>query len=235
MRLAGLLVSVVALIVGLSAPEAWARRVKLDIARIYFEYNSSGGPLGDLGVHVFLDGEDWREIEITNPNGVTIFEVEGGGPYRLLGMTELFFEGAEPPLDEFPLADLLALFPEGPYTFSGRTVDGARISRTATLSHAIPAGPGNVAAALNGNSLVISWNAVTAPPPGFPARPINIVGYQVIVEGGFQVTVPASTAPLQVTVPPEFVTSLPEGENKFEVLAIDASGNQTITEGTFDK
>jgi hypothetical protein len=40
---------------------------------------------------------------------------------------------------------------------------------------------------------------------------------------------------LKVTVPPEFVASLPSGSNQFEVLAIEASGNQTITEGTFTK
>ena len=38
-----------------------------------------------------------------------------------------------------------------------------------------------------------------------------------------------------VTVPPEFVASLPTGENLFEVLAIDVSGNQSITESSFVK
>jgi hypothetical protein len=38
-----------------------------------------------------------------------------------------------------------------------------------------------------------------------------------------------------VTLPPEFASSLGAGEHAFEVLAIDASGNQTITEGTFQK
>jgi hypothetical protein len=37
----------------------------------------------------------------------------------------------------------------------------------------------------------------------------------------------------QVTLPPEFVASLAPGEHPFEVLAIEASGNQTITEGSF--
>jgi hypothetical protein len=125
----------------------------------------------------------------------------------------------------------LALFPEGRYTFSGVTVDGRRLTNRATLSHAIPAGP-VVSSQLNGNSLIISWNAVTSPPAGFPNEPITIVGYQVIV-GSFQVTLPATAR--QVTVPPEFVASLSSGAQLFEVLAIDASGNQTITEGTFTK
>ena len=91
-----------------------------DIARVFFEYNSSGN---DLGVHVFLDGEDWKRLRIVNPNGRTIFEVEGKGPYRELGLTELFFEGAEPNLGDVPLEELLEQFPAGEYRLIGRTVD----------------------------------------------------------------------------------------------------------------
>jgi hypothetical protein len=101
---------------------------------------------------------------------------------------------------------------------------------TATLSHAVPAGP-EVSAVLGpGNSLVISWTTVTDPPEGFPDLSISIRGYQVIV-GSFQVTLP--TTATSVTVPPEFVASLPAGGNGFEVLAIEGSGNQTITQGSF--
>jgi hypothetical protein len=201
---------------------------RFEIAKIFFEYNSSAN---DLGVHVSLDGEHWTTLKITNPAGLSIFEVQGKEAYAELGLTELFFEGAEPSLDEVPLAHLLALFPEGRYTFSGVTVDGRRITSRATMSHAIPAGL-VVSSQLNGNSLIISWNAVTSPPAGFPNEPITIVGYQAIV-GSFQVTLPATAR--QVTVPPEFVASLSSGAQQFEVLAIDASGNQTITEGTFTK
>jgi len=63
-------------------------------------------------------------------------------------MTELFFEGAEPNLDDVPLEDLLARFPAGDYQLVGRTVEGKRIAGTATLTHAIPAGPSNVSAAV---------------------------------------------------------------------------------------
>ena len=203
--------------------------VPLKFSRIYWEYNASAN---DLGVHVSLDGEDWRRLKIVNPKHRPIFTVRGKGPYRNLGMTELFFEGAEPSLADFPLEDLLALFPEGGYDFEGRTVDGGTLESTATFSHAVPAGPVVSAAVGPGDSLVISWTAVTAPPAGFPALPINIAGYQVIV-GLFQVTVPGTTT--SVTVSPEFVASLAPGEQPFEVLAIEVSGNQTLTEGTFVK
>jgi hypothetical protein len=204
--------------------------VQFSESRIYIEYNQTAN---DLGYHVSLDGEDWKRLEIENPNGVTIFSVRGFAAYRQLGMTELFFEGAEPNLDDFPLADLLALFPEGKYEFDGLTVDNQEIEGAGMLSHAVPNGPGNVTAQLGANnSLVIRWDAVTTAPRGFPKRPISIVAYQLIVKP-FQVTVPANVR--SVTVPPEFVRSLPSGVIPFEVLAIDVSGNQSITESSFRK
>ena len=213
-----------ALALGLAAP-VWA--AKLAISRIYIEYNSSAN---DLGFHVSLDGENWESLKIVNPAGTTIFEVAGKGGYEGLGLTELFFEGAEPNLDEFPLADLLARFPEGRYRFIGVTVGGAALTGTGTLSHAVPAGP-LVSAEVDGDSVIIRWDPVTAPAEILPDKRISIVGYQVIVES-FQVTLPASAT--EVMLPREFVGSLAPGEHPFEVLAIDASGNQTITEGTYE-
>lgn len=214
-------------LLGAAVPEA--RGIGFPIAKIYWEYNSSAN---DLGVHVFLDAEDWKTVKIVHPDGRTIFEVAGKGPYAELGLTELFFEGAEPSLDDVPLEELLELFPDERYTFIGVTVDGHRLTSRPELSHAIPAGP-DVSATVNGNDVVISWSEVTGPPEGFPDdEEINIVGYQVIVDP-FQVTLPASAR--SVTLPPEFAASLGGGEHAFEVLAIDASGNQTITEGTFQK
>jgi len=203
--------------------------IPLSIARIYWEYNASAD---DLGVHVFLDGEDWKTLRIENPKEQVIFEVRGKGPYAGLGMTELFFEGAEPSLAQFPLKKLLGLFPEGTYDFEGLTVDGEEIEGEAKFSHAIPDGPEVFAHVSKPDFLEIDWNKVTGPPLGFPNKPIQIVAYQVIVES-FQVTVPANV--LSVTVPPEFVGSLKAGEHAFEVLAIEKSGNQTLTEGTFVK
>ena len=218
----GLLLGAVAL--GLTTP-GWA--AGFAIHKLYIEYNASGN---DLGFHVFLDGEDWKSLKIVNPAGVTVFEVEGRGAYKDLGLTELFFEGAEPSLAEFPLDDLLALFPEGRYKFIGVTVDGARLVSTTTLSHAVPDAPA-VSAVVDDETVTIEWNEVTGTPAGFPQRRVDIVGYQVIV-GSFQVTLPALSR--RVTVPEEFIESLGPGEHPFEVLAIDASGNQTITEGSFD-
>ena len=64
---------------------------------------------------------------------------------------------------------------------------------------------------------------------------IEIVGYQVIVEQEeplrvFSIDLPASVT--SVMVPPEFFHQK-NTLHKFEVLAIEASKNQTITSGEF--
>jgi hypothetical protein len=200
--------------------------VELEEARIFIEFNASAN---DLGFHVFVDGEDWRKLKITNPRGRSIFAVEGRGSFGGLGLTELFFEGAEPSLDEFPLEELLARFPEGVYEFDGRTTVGNALTGEATLTHAVPAPPEITATTGIDGSLMIQWEPVTGPAEGFEG-PIDIVGYQVLV-GSFQVTLPPGST--RVTLPPEFVASLGTGTHDFEVLAIDASGNQTIAEGSF--
>src|SRR5262245_41609666 len=93
----------------MAIPGASALAAGFSVSRIYIEYNQSGN---DLGFHVSLDGEDWKTLKIVNPDGISVFEVATHGGYKDLGLTELFFEGAEPSLDDVPLGDLLALFPE---------------------------------------------------------------------------------------------------------------------------
>lgn len=250
-RSTGLWVPVLLLSGGLLSPAGpssvvWAedqdeQELLFEESRIYIEYNASDN---DLGFHVFLDGEDWKTLTIVNPRGRTIFDLQGRAGYRRLGLTELFFEGAEPSLFDVPLDELLALFPEGRYEFTGRTVDGDQIEGEAMLTHAVPAGP-DVSASDDtvgaGNTLIIRWDPVTekaTDPAGgvFPDADIVVVAYQVIV-GSLQVTLPATDppAPMSVTVPPEFVESLEEGPHGFEVLAIEEGGNQTIATGSFTK
>lgn len=225
-----------AVVLGLGTP---SRAAQFPEARIYIEYNSTDN---DLGFHVSLDAENWKTVKIVNPNGRTIFDVAGKGAYQDLGLSELFFEGAEPTLFDFPLEDLLALFPEGKYTFIGTTVDGHSLVSKSTFTHAVPAAPDVIASDTTvgpGNTLNICWDPVTekaTDPAGgiFPDEPIVVVAYQVIVDP-FQVTLPATDVQMCVTLPPQFVASLDPGTHGFEVLAIEKGGNQTITAGSFTK
>ena len=85
-------------------------------------------------------------------------------------------------------------------------------------------------------SIIIEWDPVETDIWG--GSEIEIEGYQVIVEAEaedgpdrhFSVTVPADTT--MVTVPEEVLAA--GMEFKFEILAIEESGNQTITESCFE-
>jgi fibronectin type III domain protein len=224
-----------ALFLGISTPGAWAAqenakaRVPLSEAKIIVELNASAE---DVGIQIFLDGEPWKSMKIFNPKGNKIFDVFPTGSVGALGVTELFFESNEPSLAELSLDEFLALFPAGLYSFAGETIEGDKISGKARLTHAIPEGPEIIApsegAVTNPANTVITWEPVEDPPGS------EIVEYQVIVERHnplrvFQMNVLAATT--SVKVPPEFLE--PGTDYNFEVLAIEAGGNQTITEGSF--
>lgn len=217
-----------------AAPESSAAQIQFSKAKIIFEFNSSGP---DLGIQVSLDGEPWNEIKVVDPKGRAIVEVEAAGRLKNFGLTELFAESNEPNFEDVSPQDILARFPAGKYRFFGTTVEGDKLTGTATLTHAIPDGPAQVAAQAGpANSVVISWVAPSAV-SSLTGLPVNIVGYQVIVERAdndqlgaatriFDVKLPNVTS---VTVPAEFLES--GKQYKFEVLAIETGGNQSITEG----
>jgi len=209
--------------------EGWTAQIPFSQAKIIFELNSTAQ---DLGIQVFLDGEPWKSIKVVGPKGRTLLEVEGKGSLKKFGFTELFVESNEPNFADMSKEEILALFPAGVYKFSGKTVEGDNLVGTATLTHNIPDGPVIVSPlqsdVVDPNNTVITWDSVTTP------AGIQIVGYQVIVEGGnpsrtFDVKLPGTAT--SVTVPPEFLE--PGTEYIFEVLAIEIGGNQTITEGSF--
>lgn len=211
------------------ASKAASNPIRLAEATMIVEVNATDG---DAGLQVFLDGEPWRSMTISSPDGRPILAVNAEGRLRDFGLTELFSESSEPPFDVFPLEEFKALFPEGKYTVVGTTVEGERLVGKATLSHDIPDGPEIVSplegAAVGGDNVVARWNPVTTP------AGIDVVGYRAIVEREdplrvFSADLPASAT--SVTIPSEFLES--GTEYKLEVQAIEASGNQTLTEITF--
>jgi hypothetical protein len=89
---------------------------------------------GDAGLQVFLDGEPWRAVSLYNPAGRKLMEITAKGPLKNYGLTELFSESSEPSFDVFPFEQFKQLFPEGVYTFRGKTIDGKQLLSTARLS-----------------------------------------------------------------------------------------------------
>jgi hypothetical protein len=218
-----------------TAPKLWA--IPFSQTRIIIEVNATAG---DAGIQIFVDAAGWQRLEVFDPNGEKIFDVRGSGSVGNQGVTELFFESAEPSFAEQSLDELFTRFPAGNYTFKGTTVDGQTLNGKAPLKHNIPAGPEIVFpvedAVLSPTApIVIDWEPVANPFPG-TASAVNIVGYQVIVEQVKPQPLRVFSVNLQptvteVTVSPEFLQ--PNADYIVEVLAIEASGNQTISEGEF--
>ncbi|MCI0402994.1 MAG: hypothetical protein L0212_05655 [Acidobacteria bacterium] len=218
-----------------AAPQVWT--IPFSQAGIRIEVNATDG---DAGIQIFLDATGWSRLEVFDPNGDRILDFNADGGVEMQGITELFFESAEPSFEDQTLAELFLRFPAGMYTFEGMTVDGKKLTGKATLTHFIPDGPeivspGEGEVLDSGSPVVIDWDHVTAPFPGTQPG-VNVVAYQVIVEQVkpqplrvFSITIPAATT--QVTLPAELIQA--GAEYKFEVLAIEAGGNQTISSSAF--
>lgn len=225
-------------VVSMTAASSLAQETKFSQARIIIEFNASAE---DVGIQVFLDGDPWKRLIVSDPNERQILAIAGSNSLAKHGLTELFFETSEPSLADLPLKDFLARFPAGRYEFEGETIDGTELESTAVLSHTIPAGPEIVSPIsldddpplVDPDHLVIEWEPVTETITG--SGRVQITGYQVIVEQEeplriFSIDLPASAT--SVAVPPGFLVQ-PNTLHKFEVLAIERGGNQTITEGEF--
>ncbi len=226
------------------------------VANIHFETNASAC---DMGIQIKFDTDGIASGSVTDPNGHTIYSFASAGSMRATGgQTEGFLEGIEPQIDELvsalgcapsteegtsTLANLFAAWPAGKYTFKGTSKTGVAFEDHATLTHYIPAGP-EIMAPLGVTvpvaPLLIEWSPVTAailthkPNLG----PVDIVGYHILVEEdvpGVEVTpevdIDVGGDQTSVTIPEQYLN--PSTVYRFEILATDQSGNQTISEGFF--
>jgi hypothetical protein len=102
--------------------------------------------------------EGLKQLEITAPNGRRVAKFDGDG--RGIGIREFLLESAEPP----DLDAVLASFPEGIYSFNGKTVTGDCLKGTASLSHDIVPATQLLTPAedevVQINQLILSWEAV---------------------------------------------------------------------------
>jgi hypothetical protein len=198
--------------------EAKGAGIPFAALQLFLEFNSTDN---DLGVQLLLDGEDWKRVRAFDPGKHEILDITTNGRLQRLGLTELFFESAEP-----SPAEVLALFPRGAYRFVGRTVENDRLVGTARLSHDLPPAPSfspSKGELVDRNNVVIRWRPI----PGLAA-------FQLIVENedlGVTMTIDLKPSVTRLRVPPAFLE--PGTEYQAEVLAIAPNGNRTIAEGTF--
>ena len=216
--------------------------VPLKDAKLNIEHNATDL---DTGFQGFIDSEGWQCLDVTGPDG-EVLQFEGLGSLGELGLTELFFETVEPENAEVSIEDMLAKLPAGDYTIAGPEMilgeSSGQTEGVALLTHDIPNGPELLTpaegATVPTTGLVASWGAVTKTITG---EDVNIIAYQLIIERdeephphmigkiGLSIYVPASVTSL--TVPDGFLE--PGTAYLWEVLAIEESGNQTLSSGEF--
>ncbi len=206
--------------------------------RVYYEYNATAD---DLGFHVEFDGDPWVGAALAGPDRVPLFDLSGSAGLSDQGLATGFFESAEYPDDVVSRDEFLARFPGGRYTLSGMSVDGVPLALTATLIDLIPEPPVVVAPALGAvvpaGDVTISWEPVEEPAGVDP---------EVYIVQLFPVDPPAGTDPIALNVDltfevPADVTEVripaellqPGEEYQFELMVVDAGGNQTFVTGSF--
>jgi hypothetical protein len=213
--------------------------IPLKDAKLNIEHNATDN---DTGFQGFVDSEGWKSLTFTGPGGA-VLTINGQGSLGDLGLTELFFETVEPANADVSIQDMLAKLPEGNYTIAGPAIDNGQTSGVAWLTHNIPAGPVLLSPAEGisvpaSEDLVVSWSPVTTTING---AAVTIISYQLIIEKdapphphmigkiGLSMYLPASVT--TITIPGEFFE--PGTTYKWEVLAIEESGNQTLSSSTF--
>ena len=226
--LATFLMALVVLAIALPVPVGWAE--EFDEAHIFFELNDTDG---DLGIHALIDGDAYDKLEIRDPKNHKILDVKVKKSLRDQGLTELFFESAEPTFDELPPAEFFERFDAGDYTIKATTLEGDELESETELTHTMPAPPGGIE--LSGDPIdlddvdcddettipvvtepvTISWAPVTMSHPDpagggagvQPPIPVTIHNYEVVVETTLEVNGEEFDTVFSVVLPPN-VTSM---------------------------
>ncbi len=234
-----------------ASPSAWSddeeTEIPFDVASLYFELNDTDG---DLGIHSLIDGEPWKKLEIEDPYEREMLNIKVQGRLKRQGLTELFFESAEPTFDELTPEQFFHRFPEGTYEIEGKTLEGEELESTAELSHVLPAPAGNILVSgipasddcdvtvpVVTTPVTISWDPVTTSHPELGrADIVEVDKYQLVVEREeptlliYSVDLPPTVTSFPV---PESFTDLGD-EFKYEILVRATTGNQTATESCFE-
>lgn len=226
----------------------------------YVEINATDG---DIGFQVLVDGDAWHQLRIYDPSGKRIFTGTAKGSLKEQGLAENFFESDEPLCspelveeDEevVTLEEFQQRFPAGRYVFGASTRGETSLYGTDDLTYSLPAAPD--IEQMDGQENVDPANATVTWAPGSDLGvcpfgglvpdpgTVPVTMWEVVVEPEdeeavsplrvFSAQLPGSLT--SVTVPREFLEAyITQGVTvfKFEILAIEASGNRTASEGIF--
>lgn len=123
--------------------------VKYDEFLEYIEVNASDG---DIGMHGLIDGDAWLLLKLFDSEWDRGLKARATDDFEEQGLTEFFFESAEPPCwwedgvdwepdDVVTLEEFLDRFEAGRYRARGETLDGELIHGHTIVTHNVPAAP----------------------------------------------------------------------------------------------
>jgi hypothetical protein len=216
--------------------------VPLKDAKLNIEHNATDR---DTGFQGFVDSEGWRRLDVQGSAG-RMLTFTARGTLGKLGLTELFFETVEPENKDTSIKKMLAKLPEGKYMITGPAQENGEsmgeTSGKAWLTHDIPRGPKLISPATNAtvpvSGVVAEWKPVRRTITG---KRVKVIAYQLIIEKdvdphrhmigklGLSMYLPRSVT--RIEVPDGFLQ--PRTAYNWEVLAIERSGNQTLSSGSF--
>lgn len=260
--LSTMLVGLVAVALAIASPSAWAdddddMEIEFDEHEIFFELNYTDE---DLGIHALIDGEAWKRLIIErDDNDRKLLDIRVKGKLRKQGLTELFFESAEPEFGDLSPAAFFARFPAGMYDVEGVTLEGDELESEMEITHLLPAPAepfvNGMEAAEDCDTplmdvtrpVVITWEEVEESidpmDEGFegfpPIADIEVVNYQVVAEideEPFNVSAILGPDARSFEIPAELLDlAVAEfgGAVKFEILVREESFNQTGVESCF--
>jgi len=180
-------------------------------ADVYFEQNATDG---DVEVVFEIKGseEGLTNLKIVSPDDRTV--VDFTSTSSTLGIRQFRFESPEPK----DIKSLKSAYPEGEYTFTGKTASGKNLNGKASLSHTLPP----TSSFLNKN-VEISWKPVK-----------NVTAYIIKIDQddlGINLNAKLPSTTTSFKIPNNFITPLTEYQ--LSVGTVSEEGNISFIETTF--
>jgi hypothetical protein len=217
----------VTFMVSMGAAQAHASRKPaysaFEYATINVERNETDGDT-EIVITAKAGDEGLLSLAIFAPDGRPVGIV--ASPDRTtLGLREFLFESPEPEGSR-----ILAAYPEGIYTFIGRSTSGEWFRARVPLSHQLPS-PATIVhplheSVIGTDNLTLQWTAV----PGVRQYVIELENESADPEQVLRVDVPASQSSFDV---PQSML-VPGAEYQLGVWTVGASGNILVSEITFE-
>ncbi len=185
---------------------------------IRFEVNETDQD-GEVVIN-FKAFEGLNHLIVQDPDRNTVVNLKSKDEGNI-GLEQGKVETAEPSVQT-----LLAAYPEGRYTFFGRTVSGQRIYGAAMLTHTVLAAPVFVPRddqMVDPNNTLVQW----APVSGAANYIIEIKQDDL----GFELTATVTSDVLTLAVPPGVLAA--GSSYEIAVSTVTAEGNVSVAESTF--